>query len=125
MQIIIDCHHYDYFGGASKHDYTKYENLLEGWRAYKRKASYDYDYGDSWQHTRYFVDHDYAVTPKRNRPHARSEYEWNRLKEFMRDYECTGMKASYVESHKFEIMVAYDRTHTNPFDLFDDEDIII
>ena len=83
MQLTVDRHHYDYFGGACKHEYKHFTNLLEGWNAYKRTQAKDYDYGDAWQHTTCFATLDHTVVAKPQRPHARTKSEWLALKVLM------------------------------------------
>ena len=121
MQITIDRHYYSYFGGASKHEYKHFANLLEGWNAYKRESAKDFDYGDAWQDTTCFVTLDHTVVAKPQRPHARTKAEWLKLQRFMSDYECKGMKAAYVEQNAYDIMLAYNEAHTSPFDAFDED----
>ena len=76
MRYTIDIHRYDYFAGASKHEYRSYTNLLEFWSEYKRISANDYNYDDAWQNTTYFVTHDDTVVLKPQRHHAHTKHEW-------------------------------------------------
>lgn len=78
MELVVCVRHYDYFGGE-KREMQVYENLLEGWSAYKKGISIDFDYGDAFRETSYYVKHDYSVALKPQRWHARSKYEWDRI----------------------------------------------
>ena len=80
MKYAVDRHFYSYFGGASKHEYKLYTNLLEAWDVYKRTKAYDFDYDDAWQYTYFHVIHDDSVALKPQRPHARSAWEWELIK---------------------------------------------
>jgi hypothetical protein len=79
MRYTVDRHYYSYFGGASKHEYKDFTNLLEAWHEYKRERANDFDYGDAWQSTTFRVVHDNAVALKPQRAHARSAAEWRRM----------------------------------------------
>ena len=86
MRYTIDIHRYDYFAGASKHEYRSYTNLLEFWSEYKRISANDYNYDDAWQNTTYFVTHDDTVVLKPQRHHARTKHEWEKLQHLYEDY---------------------------------------
>lgn len=79
MKITVDRHYYSYFGGASKHEYKEFTNLLEAWSAYKHERANDFDYGDAWQSTTFRIYRDDTVALKTQRPHARSAEEWRRI----------------------------------------------
>jgi hypothetical protein len=132
MEYQVDRHHYDYFGGASKHDCKNYNTLQEGWAAYKRERANDFTYDDAWQHTTFRVIHTDKVVLKPQRPHARTEYEWIKLKAFMDRYECHGMSAAYVEQNACHIVddynakhhhITYDDIFPQPF-MFEDDGFI-
>lgn len=80
MAFVIKTHFYGGFK-ASETSYKSYDNLLEGWNEYKRLRAFDFDYGDSFHSTTYFISHDYSVQLKPQRPHARSYRAWLELQE--------------------------------------------
>lgn len=80
MQYTIDRHFYSYFGGASKHEYTHFDTLLDAWNAYKSVKANDFDYGDAWQDTTFRVSHDHSIYTHQRR-HARSKEAWKRLQQ--------------------------------------------
>ena len=79
MRYTVDRHYYDYFGGADKHEYKHFTNLLDAWCAYKHERANDFNYGDAWQFTSFRFVHDDSVALKPQRPHARSAQEWRRM----------------------------------------------
>lgn len=80
MELVICVRHYDYFGG-DKTDHEVYTNLLEGWEELKKSRSYDFVYDNAFRATTYYVRHDYTVELKPQRWHARSKYEWDKMRE--------------------------------------------
>jgi hypothetical protein len=136
LVLTIDCNYYDYFGGSDKHRYKVFTNLREGWSEYKRAVFKDYDYGDSWQHTRLIVTNDDSIIEKPQRLHARTKEEWCKLKRFMESYECGHLRAAFVEKNAYDIMRAYeeytrycmgkdmeDALIIGDFDLWSDEEL--
>lgn len=81
MKLIITTHSYNYFGGASKETNKVYDNLLEGWMAYKAQCKHDFRYDDAYQYTTYRTCTTYPATTAVQRPHARTAYEWERMQE--------------------------------------------
>jgi hypothetical protein len=76
--IIRDVYHNYFQRGGDRVDYLKFDNLLEGWCAYKRMKSHEFNYGDAW----YEVSIRLRVPvreDKPQRPHARSEWKWKDL----------------------------------------------
>ena len=72
---------YDYFGGH-KHDLKKFDNLLDAWNEYKRLKKFDYSYDDgSFSSTKLPYNRFVYEREYNNRFHARSKYEWERIKE--------------------------------------------
>jgi hypothetical protein len=80
MQYTIDRHFYSYFAGASKHEYTHFDTLLDAWNAYKSVKADDFDYDDAWQDTSFRVGHDHSICTHQRR-HARSKEAWERLQQ--------------------------------------------
>ena len=79
MRYTVDRHYYSYFGGADKHEYKHFTNLLDAWCAYKHERANDFNYGDAWQFTSFRFVHDDSVALKPQRPHARSAQEWRQM----------------------------------------------
>ena len=79
MAFVIKRTFYDYFCGQ-KTEYKSYDKLLEGWNNYKKEKATDFDYGDTFKNTTYYITHNYSVQTKPQRPHARSHSEWIRMK---------------------------------------------
>ena len=107
MRFVIDIDSYDYFGGANKHTYKTFDSIVEGYKEFKRVSNTDFIYDDGYQNTTcYLIDSVPVVTAQR--PHARSAYEWQKLKE---------LKASILAT------VASVSVHVDdPADLFGDLD---
>lgn len=79
MRLVIDIDFYDYFGGANKHTYKTFDSIIEGYNEFKRVSNTDFSYADGYQHTTCrLIDSVPVVTAQR--PHARSAYEWLKLK---------------------------------------------
>lgn len=120
MTFVTKEKFYSYFAKKEITTTTSYENLLEGWNAYKKGKETDFDYGDAWQETTYYIIHDYAVENKPQRPHARSLREWERVCEKRREQE-------YKDAHcgLSEIEVEFLTSLFADISNTDDEEVII
>ena len=76
--LIVSVKFYDYFGGE-KITTTKYNNLLEGWNAFKNSRAKDFRYDDAFQHTSVYIRHDFSIQTAPQRPHAHTKYEWEKI----------------------------------------------
>lgn len=96
--LVVKRDYYNYFGGQ-KIEYKKYENLLEGWIAYKKEKASDFNYGDAFKNTTCFVYCDCTVRLKPQRYHARSRYAWEKMCEEKseQDFRDSHMGFSEVE----------------------------
>ena len=126
MKITLDRHYYSYFGGASKHEYKEFTNLLEAWSAYKHERANDFDYGDAWQSTTLRIYRDDRVALKPQRPHARSAEEWRRMVEDAIKRErmaITGMDVLFMDPDMRDIEPSLGDDLGYIFDDFEDNDL--
>lgn len=79
MKYVVDRDFYSYFGGANKHEYKCFTNLMEAWNEFKKTRKNDFDYGDAYQYTTFRFYRNDSVALKPQRPHARSAEEWRRI----------------------------------------------
>lgn len=106
--IIRDVYH----EGGDRVSYLQFDNLLEGWKKYKDMKSHEFNYDDAW----YEVSIRLRVPirdDKPQRPHARSEWEWEDLlarKEYEEHRGFDEEELAYLMSLTFDV---------------DDEEIII
>lgn len=76
--LVVSVKFYDYFGGE-KTTTKKYNNLLEGWNAFKNSRAKDFIYDDAFQRTSVYIRHDFTAPKFPQRPHARTKYEWEKM----------------------------------------------
>lgn len=81
-KLVFTVESYDYFrrNNAHRFETETFDNIVEGYKAYKKSLSHDYNYGDAFQYTRGLKLISPEITPERvNRYHARSKEEWEEL----------------------------------------------
>ena len=81
-KLVFTVESYDYFRRNDAHRFETeiFDNIVEGYKAYKKSLSHDYNYGDAFRYTRELKLISPEITPERvNRWHARSKEDWEEL----------------------------------------------
>ena len=103
-KLIFTVESYNYFRRNNAHQFEKkvFDNIVEGFKAYKESLSKDYNYGDAFQYTRDIKLISPEITPERiNRWHARSKEEWEEIEEY--NERCEYYRSSSLEFSEEEL----------------------